>query len=421
MRIWRDLPTGADVESLIRTNRASLLKKKKFLQRTQFILDPEVRELVNKINRYHQVRKDEVSNFPTRIAMLINIAQWARMTMARRGMASQAQKRMATRGLGLGDYLEGIGRRAEAKAAYFKILVNYCAATGAGELADPQDLVRRVMAAQATHGKLIGLAPGARLEGVDPIHRPWEIEMEGGRIKAGTMIEHQNLLAEWHQKVLMGECNKPLFAYLEITPHCLQADVAKDCGWVYFKGQADASAPFYLIREDQGALKMGLMNSLDLTKLTWELFDTSWITRKQSRKGALWTPVPTMAYNWLANKELVAGLHNAMSEGYYGKKHIDFHHSSFTGGQMVRCAGMIGATNGKITYLDNNSGHYKPKTEYLQRLVKYCLKRGYFAPEATVRDLGLEGLPAGEEQGIAVWVFARNPRAKPIQESLSSV
>lgn len=41
------------------------------------------------------------------------------------------------------------------------------------------------------------------------------------------------------------------------------------------------------------------------------------------------------------------------------------HHSSFTAGKPVICAGMIVAKNGKITSIDNASGHYKPNLKNL--------------------------------------------------------
>ena len=40
-------------------------------------------------------------------------------------------------------------------------------------------------------------------------------------------------------------------------------------------------------------------------------------------------------------------------------------HSSFLSGKDVICAGSVRATNGRITRIDNLSGHYKPKRAQL--------------------------------------------------------
>lgn len=37
-----------------------------------------------------------------------------------------------------------------------------------------------------------------------------------------------------------------------------------------------------------------------------------------------------------------------------------FNHSSFNAGKDVICAGIVRAQNGRLAYIDNNSGHYKP-------------------------------------------------------------
>ncbi len=48
---------------------------------------------------------------------------------------------------------------------------------------------------------------------------------------------------------------------------------------------------------------------------------------------------------------------------------IFFNHSSFCAGREVVCAGTFACLEGKLKYLSNNSGHYKPSAENL----KQCL------------------------------------------------
>ncbi|MBT3374240.1 MAG: hypothetical protein HN742_34785 [Lentisphaerae bacterium] len=53
-----------------------------------------------------------------------------------------------------------------------------------------------------------------------------------------------------------------------------------------------------------------------------------------------------------------------------------FHHSSMPGGEAVLFAGAIDATNGKVTLIDNGSGHYKPKMEQCVEGMKVLQENG---------------------------------------------
>lgn len=44
-----------------------------------------------------------------------------------------------------------------------------------------------------------------------------------------------------------------------------------------------------------------------------------------------------------------------------------FHHSTFTGGKDVKCAGYMTFNDGAVVYLDNSSGHYRPHPGALYR------------------------------------------------------
>ncbi len=71
------------------------------------------------------------------------------------------------------------------------------------------------------------------------------------------------------------------------------------------------------------------------------------------------------------------------------KKQGEFHHSSFLSGRPVFCAGEIELKQGKITYIDNLSGHYKPTTQHLLDCVQ-LLKRTYgvdYLPKIGIKDM----------------------------------
>jgi len=53
-----------------------------------------------------------------------------------------------------------------------------------------------------------------------------------------------------------------------------------------------------------------------------------------------------------------------------------FNHSSFNAGKDVVCAGMIKVVNGRLRYIDNNSGHYKPPRRNLHSAIKLLSECG---------------------------------------------
>nr|WP_264732422.1 hypothetical protein [Wolbachia endosymbiont (group A) of Sphaerophoria taeniata] len=59
-----------------------------------------------------------------------------------------------------------------------------------------------------------------------------------------------------------------------------------------------------------------------------------------------------------------------------------YRHSTLAGGRPVLCSGLIKVVNGKITYIDNNSGHYKPESANLYNAVKKL--EGLFSKDAKV-------------------------------------
>lgn len=57
---------------------------------------------------------------------------------------------------------------------------------------------------------------------------------------------------------------------------------------------------------------------------------------------------------------------------FIGKKvQGEFHHSSFTGGKPVACAGHMKLKDGKIQSINLNSGHYKPTKQQGENLITY--------------------------------------------------
>jgi hypothetical protein len=53
-----------------------------------------------------------------------------------------------------------------------------------------------------------------------------------------------------------------------------------------------------------------------------------------------------------------------------------FHHSSLLAGGPVACAGLMKVEGGRLTTIDNNSGHYKPEPENLLQVMDELSERG---------------------------------------------
>jgi hypothetical protein len=405
MRIWRDIPDSRFFRGLFSTNQANLSP--------QFA--PSLVAICNLIDRYHNIQKDRLQNFPDRIFFLGLIAQKCNMEVRQGNLSTGGTNRLYQRskGLGAGSYFDALSRRCMAKARYLFILKQYYEqGAGADEVINPLSLANALRKEQekAEGGKLIGMASGPRMEAIDPIHRTWELDFSDEHFlwhgSGGDIMD------EWFQKVFYHKYKEPLFVFMENSVYCMDRSNSRAFSNVIFGKGTTTPGRFYYLRIVEQKLYMAQYKSTDLTQLTWQVFDTTWITKQISNKGTMGFPLPTMAYNWTRQKELLAGVHNAADEKYYGKSE-DFHHSSFTGGDLIRCAGMIGAKDGKVHWLDNNSGHYKPGTEQLHRLAKFLHKRGLFSPDARIQDRAAKGFPASSNDGIPADKYVQSPQWKP--------
>ncbi|MEM7616793.1 MAG: hypothetical protein AAF195_00240 [Pseudomonadota bacterium] len=75
----------------------------------------------------------------------------------------------------------------------------------------------------------------------------------------------------------------------------------------------------------------------------------------------------------------------------------EFHHSSFMAGGRVLAAGMIGVKDGKITYLDDNSGHYSPGEHNVHQALMIMEQQGN-SLESVFADGGKITIKYGDSQ-----------------------
>ena len=84
--------------------------------------------------------------------------------------------------------------------------------------------------------------------------------------------------------------------------------------------------------------------------------------------------------------DLYIGTH----EGRYSNVFDTLSHASFLGGRPVEMAGMIKIQGGKITHIEDNSGHYQPEALDMYRGIKALQQKmpGVFASDATIELQG---------------------------------
>ena len=336
------------------------------LKRAQGV-DGHASARIDKIGRvldaYHTIHKTELAKFPLRMSTLIKL-----------GAALAKEASSANFGT-FQPVLTELIRRCANKPEYLRLLIDYYMANDA-EINNPQSLVDALNAARETSRtqnvvngwlsigtKNISLDKTNRMERLDPAHRNWGLKLvDNTLVPEGT--DFLSLTAsKWAAEVTAGTATLPLFLWLEGQADLMgygEQVVANSVHAVpYYKANQTKTGEMFWIRKSSVGLEQAWLGEGLHAK--WRMFDTSNVTGAVTSKGKH----GHLAYVWNAKGELFAALHNPIKDGNEGV----FHHSSFTGGGAVKCAGMIGAKSGLITYIDNDSGHYKPSREQLKAFV----------------------------------------------------
>jgi hypothetical protein len=97
------------------------------------------------------------------------------------------------------------------------------------------------------------------------------------------------------------------------------------------------------------------------------------------------------------------------------QSHQRFNHSSLNAGKDVICAGVMKVENGRLTYIDNMSGHYKPTKRNLLNALE--LLRGLNVDLQRVQVACLDKPPLANKPKIFVHhnatQFLANPLRRP--------
>lgn len=359
-------------------------------------LDDTLNRLTRDISNYHSILKRSVENLPIRANMLRGIAHTAqgflnRYRIGRKGTAGAARK-------GTLDYVvTKLVRRAERKAEYCFQLYEHVISPEKGNRAGSKEHLLRYLNRDRHHpDDLLGLAGDVRLEKLDPWHRPFEEEINSDfsvNYRPSHMFNAVFKLWMW------DETDLPLFVWME--GHYICTGVFADDRWGgYTRGWVGGGLGMPVVtrkvgeriieQKSSGQISYGENQTLHMIQIKgttlhkWSLYSSESIPLHTL--DALGKPfVPgrdfintrgMYAYVWDKYGQIYAAEH---AGGY-------FHHSSFTSGKKVKCAGMFKVDNGKVTSVNNNSGHYKPETRYLKNFVAFLRENTLFAEGAQVQD-----------------------------------
>ena len=325
--------------------------------------------LVREVDRYHDVRKDDVALFGRRITMLKTIQSAGEAAM-RKAPSNEAH------------YPQAVASAAANKAMYLTRLQTFLATDTTG-VNDPQTFFQlmerqRVQVAapppQApgggwaraqVGGGRIGMQGGVSFEKLDPYHRETEIHLGSGASRlenwrGGVSGGLGNYMKGYAVKVFTEGYAQPFVSYLEICDLC-DFQNGKEGGVTYI-------APVNYGSENklaEGCTLVTMSNQGHLMEAgnggQLALFDTN----AQRNGGGKGHQFGTKAFIWTSTGDFIVGVHEPGTT----------HHSTLNGGELVRCAGMIGATDGKVHYVDTNSGHYRPGLGQLHNLIKFLNDR----------------------------------------------
>ncbi|VVC35063.1 Hypothetical protein CINCED_3A001672 [Cinara cedri] len=201
--------------------------------------------------------------------------------------------------------------------------------------------------------------------------------------KAGTRSNYPGVPKEQQLSIDLG--NKPAFGIVSKILHWVENK------FKYFfprynlfpeVGNKDRKIPRtnsqvkYFNQEEQAEHTLHIKKKDDEIKLynvKGELYDTTDKVSK-GRKGYV-------AYVITLDGRLITHEHITV-----GKSRYAYRHSTLAGGKPVLCSGLMIVKNGKIEYIDNNSGHYKPRSANIYNaIIRF---KAAFLPNAKVVHFG---------------------------------
>jgi len=362
------------------------------------ILPEEIARITALLRDYHAVPKPMLSYFERRIGLLKGISQISRQYCDKYGISrtepTQYDGQQTT--TSMDAYVWSIGVLASRKAGYLEALKRFYGSAEGRLYQEPAALLEFIRSGQHVIDGFAHLK--CRMERLDPFHRSWEFHIrQDGVVTGGEGLQGAMELAflEWiglydprsggvtfdrrnppNWNTLTVEETEPFFVWLEDHSVCLGGPEGEVNGVIYSgygpnKVIGAVERIEWLVPSSDGTMMAMPMDNL-LSKEGLTPFDT---TRLHGKPDA--GEKNTAAYAWTRCGTLLAGDHQENK----------LHHSSFVSGDSVRCAGMIKVEQGKVSYVSNNSGHYKPSNENLRQFCSWLRDRNVLTPDVKITEM----------------------------------
>ncbi len=399
MRVWRDIISSKSLKYAVdkygegdvknhsnavstasAENRSAGNKARGVFDKTYASPGAFLGKIQRKVELYHDIRKDEYGNLEARAKALEEISALsaefmkvfkvdANAAQQRNGMVQKdptlkAHTSSNPRAETMDRLVLSLTRRSLRKAGYLRQLKSYYGKGGSGATyRDPKALMKYISSPQESNSTTVGLVPHVRLEALDPAHRS-DFEADTAPGSCGYAF-----------KLWAGTPNQttPFFLWLENSMVCVADDKAEITAQSVPYERAD-------LRETASDNKQrlvvfpGPLTAVNLTNFATSQCSTSGYMADPTKDPIGRTGMDMAAYVWTEEGELFIGEHAG---------HV-FHHSSFTSGRKVRCAGMIKVAGGYVTFVSNNSGHYKPRKDKMRNFLEFLNGHGALAGNADV-------------------------------------
>jgi len=414
---WQDIYSLAKWDRIIgyfkkgqmKTSGPSAKKKLGFFK-IKSILPPAIAGIDRKIQEYHRIPKQSIEMLGPRAGALRTIAAMGQTYQTKHAIPEKPQ--LDKKGAGNKQRWEAnmdyaiakLVRRARRKATYIEQLQSLYGESHPGFAGVKALLKYIVEESKAPEDvNLVGMKRGLIMERIDPWHRDFELDFKA---TAHSPTANQEKLYGMAFVQWMGEqrnTSLPFFVWAEGHYMCTEAMkddiyrsssggtmhlsslIAQKGHIQYEKSDEELAAGILMLCADSS--KLYAYNYRDNRGFIYEVYDTTSTHRFQGEEGyqknigdrsALKKVAAGAknAYAWTKDKFVFAAAHRVGN----------LHHSSFVSGDAVRCAGMIGVKKGKVTWLDNDSGHYQPTTQHLRNFVNHLASHQVFAPDAQVYD-----------------------------------
>jgi hypothetical protein len=434
---WRDIYPIEFWEEMVGKYRSGTLTSQSFNtrrklrswltgDRTGRKLPKDIEQITAILKAYHSIQKDELKGFKARIMHLKDIQTHSNAYVTKYKINQAVKGEKSPRKVGeehldtytsMDAYVWSIGRRAGRKAGYLEEIQNFCQTS---EYSDPKKMLDYLTDTRHVVDNFQHLSAGCRLESLDPYHRAFELDIrEDGFICGRNNFDHefplQVAFGEWiglfDSKATYKGMNardiqapmKPFFVWLEAHPMTLgQRWGGGQVG--RFNVKDTKSIKYFGTKTDDGLKKKwrywlvasstGVVCELDLQSMQLQPFNTQDGYAKEGDE-----PYKTYAFVW------------AEDGGFFAAKHEagNVHHSSLVAGGRLRSAGMIDVDHfGKVKFVSNNSGHYKPTKTQTLAFVQWLNERGVMSHDAKVR--------AHPEKVVELQAFLKGDGA-PVQVS----